>query len=695
MKKIRKGILLLALMMIASSLNIFAEPKKSDVITGTVKVTLKNAISKPEKEFNIVGKDNKKVVFLVNKLDSKNYVLAPLSQKGEMTLKSSNPNNVLSVKEYKGEVFVQTKENMDKIKEVLKESGSYGGASFRTAPRSVEESTNDAAKSAPGAAQKSESPAKSSETNVQVKGVDEADIVKVIGDNIYYIAENKIHIAKANNGKLSQITTLDIKEGMYVRDMYVDKDRLVVIGAQSPAMKYSKVQPISSNEFARAIVYDMSNPKAPKEYRSLSQEGYYSSSRKIGDQIYLVTDVHIGSNPGMPVFRDSADSNKEQRELYDNLRIFPPYITNSITTISSFSINNKNKAEHINYVGEAGDMYMNESSLYISYMKYRYFPIVYNQENVQSTSSQSGSDQTITVTKPDEFLPKTVIKKFSVKKGKINYVAEGEIIGHLINQFAMDESNGFFRVAYTKDESLGSEVAVFDNKMQEVGKLTGIAPGEQIYSVRFMGDKLYLVTFKQIDPFFVIDMKNPKSPKILGYLKIPGYSNYLHPYDDKHIIGFGNDTAETGFGGVTNDGMKIAMFDVSDVKNPKQISNVVIGKYGTHSPLMDDHKALMYNKEKSYFGFPITVTEQNSKKQDVFDTKPVFQGGYVYDITKDYKIQFKGKTSHMQSKDWNWQYEEQIQRLVYIGDYIYSVSDRGISSNRVSDMKPIQMLEWK
>ncbi|MDO5095423.1 MAG: beta-propeller domain-containing protein [Peptostreptococcaceae bacterium] len=694
MKKIRMGILLLAVMMIASSLNVFAEPKKSDTITGTVKVTLKNAISKPEKEFNIVGKDNKKVVFLVNKLDAKNYVLAPLSQDGEMTLKSSNPKNILSVKEYKGEVFVQTKENMDKIKEVLTQYRSPGGARFRSMPQMTEEATNDAAKSAPRDA-KSDSPASSSETNVQVKGVDEADIVKVIGDNIYYIAENKIHIAKADNGKLSQVTTLDVKEGMFVRDMYVDKNRLIVIGAQSPGVKYSSVQPISSNEFARVIVYDMSNPKAPKEYRSLSQEGYYSSSRKIGDQIYLVTETNINNGPGMPVFRDTANSNKEQRELYDNLRIFPPYISNSVTTISSFSVNNKSKAEHINYVGQADDMYMNESSLYISYMKNRYFPVMFNQENVQSTSSQSGSDQTITVTKPDEFLPKTVIKKFSVNKGKVNYVAEGEITGHLINQFAMDESGGFFRVAYTKEESQGSEVAVFDGKMQEVGKLTGIAPGERIYSVRFMGEKLYLVTFKQVDPFFVIDMKNPKAPKILGYLKIPGYSNYLHPYDDTHIIGFGNDTAETGFGGVTNDGMKIAMFDVSDVKNPKQTSNVVIGKYGTYSALMDDHKALMYNKEKSYFGFPIMITEKNPKSQDVFDSKPVFQGGYVYDITKDYKIQFKGKTSHMQSKDWNWQYEEQIQRLVYIGDYIYSVSDRGISSNRASDMKQIQMLEWK
>lgn len=694
MKKTKMGILLLALMMIVSSLNVFSEPKKSDVITGTVKVTLKNAISKPEKEFNIVGKDNKKVVFLVNKLDAKNYVLAPLSQDGEMTLKSSNPNNILSVKEYKGEVFVQSKQNMDKIKEVLTQYGSRGGAKFFNVPQMTGGATNDAAKSAPREA-KSESPASSSETNVQVKGVDEADIVKVIGDNIYYIAENKIHIAKADNGKLSQVTTLDVKEGMYIRDMYADKNRLVVIGAKSPGVKYSSIQPISSNEFAHVIVYDMSNPKEPKEYRSLSQEGYYSSSRKIGDQIYLISEVYMGGSPGMPVFRDSAVSNKEQRDSFDNLRIFPPYISNSVTTISSFSIHDKSKAEHINYVGQADDMYMNESSLYISYMKHKYFPIVFNQENVQSTSSQSGSDQTITVTKPDEFLPKTVIKKFSVNKGKVNYVAEGEITGHLINQFAMDESNGFFRVAYTKEESQGSEVAVFDNKMNEVGKLTGIAPGERIYSVRFMGEKLYLVTFKQIDPFFVIDMKNPKSPKILGYLKIPGYSNYLHPYDDKHIIGFGNDTAETRTGGVTNDGMKIAMFDVSDVKNPKQISNVVIGKHGTYSPLMDDHKALMYNKEKSYFGFPIMVTEQNPKAQGVFDSKPVFQGGYVYDITKDYKIQFKGKSSHMQSKEWNWQYEEQIQRLVYVGDYIYSVSDRGISSNRASDMKPLQMLEWK
>lgn len=686
MKKVKLGILILTICsIIITSLGSFAEAKKEknvphDKINGAIKITLTKKVSNPAKVFKLVTKDKKKVEYILNKLNDTTYVLAPLSMERDLKLEISNK-EVASVVEYEGEVFVQTKENFDKIHKIANGS-SVGGAGFRKRWLSTEQEvemaqaqkTNDA------------SPKSSSETNVQVKGVDEADIVKVSGGHIYYIAQNKVYIAKATDGQLSKAGEIALEDGFYVRDMYVDSNRLVLLGA---TMKDSPI--IGERDFARIVVYDMSNLKEPKVYRTLSQEGIYISSRKIDKQIYLVTQTYGGAMPGMPVYYDSTISAKAEKDDLNALRVFPPYISDSITTVSSFEIDNLNKALHINYVGEANDMYMNEKNLYINYQDnswvFRPQPRIggLNPEGGSSTSK----DQVISVTDPEEYLAKTIIKKYSLNKGKIAYVGETKIVGTLINQFAMDESNGYFRVAYTKGENYGSEVAVFDKNMKSVGKLGGIAPGERIYSVRFMGDRLYMVTFKQVDPFFVIDMKNPATPTVLGYLKIPGYSTYLHPYDANHILGFGSDTEANTWGGVSASGMKIAMFDVSDVKNPKQKSNVVVGGIGTHSELLHNHKALMYNAEKSYFGFPIEVYDSNNKNHE-----PAFQGGYVYDV-KDYKIVFKGKTSHVDSsKGWNWQYQDQIQRLVYVGDYIYSISPKGISSNRASDMKMIQMMSW-
>ena len=312
--------------------------------------------------------------------------------------------------------------------------------------------------------------------------------------------------------------------------------------------------------------------------------------------------------------------------------------------------------------------------------------------------TQENDDEIISVTPDDAFLDKTIIKKFSIKGNDIKYVGSAKIIGRLINQFAMDESNNHLRVAYTRDSSSGSEVAVFNNNMKEVGKLKGIAPTERIYSARFMGDKLYLVTFKETDPFFVIDLKNPKKPEILGYLKIPGFSDYLHPYDKDHIIGFGQSTEENQFNGVSTTGMKIAMFDVTDLKNPKQISNIEIGSSGTHSDLLYNHKALMYNQKENYFGFPVTVTQLIKIKDAFPEPKNIFQGGLVYEIDKDFNIKFKGKTTHKNESEYDiyshkYSYMTEVKRLVYVGDYIYSISDQYISSNKASDMSFVQKIE--
>lgn len=677
-KKKMMGVFL-SIAILLGAFAVFADKKNSAENIpniSAVKITLKKKIASPMKEFTVTNSENKKIPFIVNKLDDKNYVLVPLQISKDLKLQSTTENNIVSVTEYKGEIFVQNRENLNKIKEqyakehIRDNKVLYDGGFL--------EKSAGALKSAESAGADTNS---SSQTNVQVKGVDEADIVKVVSNNIFFIKNNSVYVAKTNNGKLSQESVIKFENDFYIRDLYVDNTKLVAIGDFNRNNKF----------FAKAVTYDISNLKSPKIYRTLSQEGGYQSSRKIGNQVYIVSQTYLSDRIPMPMIEDSVSAKKTQSVDLATLRFFPPYYTNSVVTIGSFSQADKNIATHTSFLGNSESVYMNDKNLYISYNEYSHN---YLMPVAEPKIQADGDNQTIIVAPDQSFYEKTVIKKFSVNNGKMNYVGEARIDGHLINQFAMDESGGYFRVAYTKDSSSGSEVAVFDGKMNPVGKLTGIAPTERIYSARFMGDRLYLVTFKQVDPFFVIDLKNPKQPSILGYLKIPGYSDYLHPYDKNHIIGFGKSTESNGFGGVRNDGMKIAMFDVTDVKNPKQISGVTIGTYGTDSELLYNHKALMYHPQKSLFGFPITVSEKSSKGKDYYDTFNSFQGGFVYEISKDYKINFKGKTTHSSSKEWDYNYEAQVQRLVYVGDYIYSLSEKGISSNKISDMSQVQMLEW-
>ena len=188
---------------------------------------------------------------------------------------------------------------------------------------------------------------------------------------------------------------------------------------------------------------------------------------------------------------------------------------------------------------------------------------------------------------------------------------------------------------------------VLDKDMKIVGKLQGLANGEQIYSVRFIGDRAYIVTFMLTDPLFVIDLKNPTSPKVLGELKIPGFSNYLHPYDDTHLIGFGMDTTVINEGGMDRaktKGMKIAIFDVSNVSKPVQQFMTTIGGVGTYSEVLNNHKALLFSKEKNLLALPVTENNYDNKTNS---SQQSYQGAYIYNIDLVNGIKLKGKITHM------------------------------------------------
>jgi uncharacterized secreted protein with C-terminal beta-propeller domain len=247
-----------------------------------------------------------------------------------------------------------------------------------------------------------------------------------------------------------------------------------------------------------------------------------------------------------------------------------------------------------------------------------------------------------------------------------------------------------------------------DNELNIKGKIEDIAPGERIYSVRFMGDRAYMVTFKTVDPLFVLDLKDPASPKILGALKIPGYSDYLHPYDENHIIGFGKDTIELSQKGNKGNevettafyqGMKIALFDVSNVEKPIEMFKEVIGDRGTDSEVLNNHKALLFAKDKNLLAFPITVMEVKGSKVDPNGFPKygelTFQGAYVYNLDLEKGFILKGKISHLTDEQYlksgqGWYNSDRnIQRIIYINNNLYTISNALIKANDLTNLREI------
>ena len=233
-----------------------------------------------------------------------------------------------------------------------------------------------------------------------------------------------------------------------------------------------------------------------------------------------------------------------------------------------------------------------------------------------------------------------------------------------------------------------------DKDLGITGKLEEIEQDERIYSTRFMGNRLYMVTFKRIDPLFVIDLSDPKKPEILGKLKIPGFSDYLHPYDEKHIIGVGKETGDNGWGGVSIKGVKLSLFDVSDVNNPKQVDTYEVGTAGTDSEALRDHKAFLFDKKKNLLVIPVReITEQGDYDSRYgYYRQKIWQGAYVFNVTPEDGFKLKGKISHLddyEDQQYYWNSPGAVRRSLYMDDVLYTISAKKILMNSIKDLSEI------
>ncbi len=525
-----------------------------------------------------------------------------------------------------------------------------------------------------------------SKTNVQVQGVDEGDILKTDGEYIYFSGDGVISVVKAqpaDNMKLEYTIQFNDNNYFYANEIYVDGDSLIVIGNSY------KEKPITT-----AYVYDISNKSNVNRVREVSIQGNYVSSRKIGSALYIVTNSYLfdmvnNNDYVQPVYKDSAVGSSFKSIPYSEICYFPEITAKTYTIVAGFELDKPNKEVAVNtFLGGSENIYASAENLYITTVNYNQPVPLAKRETTSSFGTVSNS-----VTFAKTFTTK--IYKFAFASGDAIFVGDGEVDGTVLNQFSMDENAGFLRVATTSFDTKGNQVnnlVVLDKKLEQVGKISDIAPGERIYSARFMGDRGYMVTFKQVDPLFAIDLKDPYNPKILGALKIPGYSNYLHPYDENHLIGIGKDTT------VLKDnayylGMKLSMFDVTDVTNPKELFTEIIGDRGTDSPALYNHKAFLFSKEKGLLAFPINVMKvnKNQKGDELAYGEFDFQGAYVYNVDTTNGFRLKGTVTHQTDEDYlkfgmyGGDYRKTVERLLYIGDDLYSVSQQMIKANSLSN----------
>ena len=594
------------------------------------------------------------------------------------------------------------KELKELLSEYINDNNRYyvsDGIFFGTAvdDMAVNESAvvkGDSAQSAPAAG--AESSREYSETNVQVEGVDESDIMKTNGEYIYYLTQGKLQVIKASPANSMKIVkTIEVSEDYwYGNELYLDEKYITVVGTTQ--REINTIQQITDSIFNKSYykptesvstikVYDVNTYELVREFNI---SGSYVSSRKIGDDIYMISNKYIYDMAEiLPVCRDTAIDEEYIEIPANEICYFKDFETCNYMIVSSVSLDNIDEEANVQtFLGAGSEIYASTTSLYVTRGEYEYDAV--------ATPRRGG----IIEVNPMNSRYSTKIHKFEIDDGEIEYAATGSVPGSLLNQFSMDEYDGYFRITTTDStdwENSTNNLYVLDEDLEIVGKIEGLAKGERIYSTRFMGDKCYVVTYKTVDPLFVIDLSNPRAPEVLGELKIPGYSDYLHPLGENYLIGFGKDSVEKSYINWNGEmqvtaydtGLKLAIFDITDFANPKVLHSVKIGGRGSWSELSSNHKSLLFDEEMGIFAFPATVCEGTRFYEDgtpmYGDVE--FEGALIFDLSIENGINLRGKIAH-EGKN---KYSSTIERILYIGDVLYTLSSEMVKASDIMTVEEI------
>ncbi len=544
-----------------------------------------------------------------------------------------------------------------------------------------------------------------SATNVQVQGVDELDTVKTDGQYIYTVTNNTLVIVKAYPATTASVVSTIAPNGT-ITGVFVSGDRLILIGGTPSYALFMPVgvavMPYWYNPTTRLWVYDISNRSSPALIFSLQENGGYVGSRLIAGSVYLITTENL-------IIRNSTVE-LPSRTVNGQVQTTPAVqIYHSDVRDFAYSFTTVARLDFAEIIGLSSQTFLisSSSTIYVSTGNIYLTSIIWNCQQ------------------------ETVIHRVSISNGEVRYEATGSVLGGVMNQFSMDEYNGFLRVATTSwpvirplmmgvgttpsppptlvpgtpvsstvptstPQGPTTNVYVLDSNLQQVGRLERLAPGERFHSARFIGDRGYLVTFKKTDPLFVIDLHNPHAPKVLGELYVSGYSDYLQPYDETHLIGIGKNATDSLSGTFAwYQGVKVSLFDVSDPTNPVEVSNYVIGDRGTQSPALSDSHAVLFDHDRNLLVIPVEVAQlpQNNTSPWAWGSY-VWQGAYVFNVSQEGGIVFKGGITHLQNGETpNYSNSNRfVERSLFINDVLYTISPAMIKMNNLGDLSEIGLV---
>ena len=485
------------------------------------------------------------------------------------------------------------------------------------------------------------------ETNVQVQGVDESDIVKTDGKNLFVCSGDTVSLVSTGETMALQ-SQIHLPEEVYASDMYLDGSKLVVLGhtwhwRSTPApLEEERLDDLAfGGNQVWVGIYDVSNPAAPRLVRENAFEGYLSNSRKVKGILYLVVDQYTGCRPYLPTYDENgATRNVQATDLTALTEEYPE----NLTLVCAVDLRDSSVPATVKgFVGQSSrTLYMTQTALYLA---------------GQTWNWEKGT-------------AKTPLLKIAIDGQNIGYAASGEVPGYLLNQFSLDEYQGNLRVATSNDD--GNHLFILDEGLNQLGSVKNLAPGERIYAVRYLGSMAYVVTFVETDPLFCIDLSDPANPVVKGELKLPGFSSYLHPVDENLLLGIGYDTetlyAEDRYGnrvttGVRTAGLKLSLFDVTDPAHPAETDEVVLGGCGTYAEVTDDHKALMVDRANHRFGFGMNLCEYGKDGAD--DT---YTEGPVLVTIADKTLHVTGPAELPEETDYTGNY---LNRMVTVGDTVY------------------------
>ncbi|PKQ30980.1 MAG: hypothetical protein CVT62_10995 [Actinobacteria bacterium HGW-Actinobacteria-2] len=474
-------------------------------------------------------------------------------------------------------------------------------------------------------------------TNVQVRSIDEGDLVKSDGRSIFVASGKQVSIVRAAGDGTRVLARIDTATGEAgkptgddltlqgpVVDLMLHGTTLVVLVTEyqprttdlpaSLPMPADSVSLPFDPSLTKALIYDVSDPAVPRYQGSLGQSGGLVTTRLAGNLLYVVTQYTVVDQQGtkkddpatfVPVF---TQDHLVKPARPDDCGIMPAPSGPTYAVVSSLDLDKRTRIDSASLLGGASTVYMSDTNVYLATTDYSPSGPVAEKARVPKDLSR---------------VPVTNLARISVNAGQLAVAAQGSVAGRLVDQFALDEWDGRLRVATTMEGqrshrawTLQSGLWVLDSDLSLVSSIPSLAKNEGVRSVRFDGGIGYVVTFRSVDPLFAIDLSDATSPRVLSALKIPGFSSYLHPWADGRLLGLGRDITESG-----NDrGLKLSMFDTS---NPAAVTELTTLRIkADNSEALYDHRAVLVDPAAGLVGFPVSSWDDGTVSYELYRYEP-------------------------------------------------------------------------